>query len=313
MSIDVSESCPITLQVVCAPKQVKVLGGPYASTMDASTISADSSTGHDPGETLVVSSGGSSLPGQPGKSGSYPAQTFNGSQTMNFHSGGGAAPAEGSTVASGAGSSGSTAVSVRAVNIGPEMSKGLAGAVMPPSTNSVIQTPLMNSQNAVGASQPASKTVGATVTLARPPVPTARSGATLNENKNASPAVAAGTCATGVAMQTPLVNNIPQANPVSVSAGSHVIKAEPPTTLIQSAPQPAAVPGVPRLPVTMAPGSGAVRAVTPQVLAPRLPHTSPGQPSIHNIQLPHGELRHTFLLTLCALAVIFLHLFIICV
>uniref|UniRef100_A0A3Q3XDB7 TAFH domain-containing protein n=1 Tax=Mola mola TaxID=94237 RepID=A0A3Q3XDB7_MOLML len=247
--------------------------------MDASTISADSSTGHDPGETLVVSSGGTSLPGQPGKSGSYPAQTFNGSQTMNFHSGGGAAPAEGSTVASGAGSSGSTAVSVRAVNIGPEMSKGLAGAVMPPSTNSVIQTPLMNSQNAVGASQPASKTVGATVTLARPPVPTARSGATLNENKNASPAVAAGTCATGVAMQTPLVNNIPQANPVSVSAGSHVIKAEPPTTLIQSAPQPAAVPGVPRLPVTMAPGSGAVRAVTPQVLAPRLPHTSPGQPN----------------------------------
>uniref|UniRef100_H3CNQ7 TATA-box binding protein associated factor 4 n=1 Tax=Tetraodon nigroviridis TaxID=99883 RepID=H3CNQ7_TETNG len=39
---------------------------------------------------------------------------------------------------------------------------------------------------------------------------------------------------------------------------------------------------------TVAAVQGGVRALTPQVLAPRLPLTSPGQPSVHNIQIPPG-------------------------
>ncbi|XP_070758864.1 transcription initiation factor TFIID subunit 4 [Enoplosus armatus] len=264
--------------------------------MDASTASTDSTTGHDPGKTLDVSGDVTSPPNHQGKVGSYSAQTFNGSQTMNSHNSGSAAPPGGTPVTSGTGNSSSNirppAIAVTAVNSGSVMSKGLASAIMPPSSNSVIQTPLMNSQSVVTTSQPVSQTTGPTVTLARPPMQTAGSGATLNGNNNASPAVVANTTGqTGTVMQTPLVNNSQPSNSVSVSAESHIIKAEPPTTIIQSAPPPAVNPGAvsaPRIPATAAAGPGGIRALTPQMLAPRLPQSSPGQPSIHNIQLPPG-------------------------
>lgn len=213
---------------------------------------------------------------------------------MNSHNSGSAAPVGGTTATSGIGSSSNT-LSVTAVNIGPVMSKGLASAIKPPSSNSVIQTPLMNSQNIVASAQPVNPATGPTVTLARPPMQTAGSVATLNGNNNVSPAVVASTtCQTGIAIQTPLVNNSQPSNSVSVSAGSHIIKAEPPATIMQSAPQPAVIPSAPRIPVTVAAGAGGIRTLTPQVLAPRLPQTSPGQPSIQNIQLPPGELSHNF-------------------
>ncbi|XP_059186031.1 transcription initiation factor TFIID subunit 4-like [Centropristis striata] len=260
--------------------------------MDASTASTDSTTGCDPGKTLVVSGGVTSLPNHQGKVGSYSVQTFNGSQTMNSHNSGSAAPLGGATVTSGSGNSGSTAMSVTAVDSGPVISKGLASAIMHPSSNSVIQTPLMNSQSVVAAAQSVSQAAGPTVTLVRPPMQTAGSGATLNGNNNASHAVVVNTTGhTGIGIQTPLVNNSQPSNSVTVSAGSHIIKAEPPTTIIQSAPQPAVTPGAvsaPRIPTTVAAGPGGIRALTPQMLAPRLPQTSPGQPSIHNIQLPPG-------------------------
>ncbi|KAM9361621.1 transcription initiation factor TFIID subunit 4 [Symphorus nematophorus] len=263
--------------------------------MDASTASTDSSSsstttpGHDPGQTLVVSGGVTSLPNHQGKVvGSYSVQTFNGSQTMNSHNSGSAAvPLGGATVTSGVGNSSiNTAVSVTAVNSGPVMSK----AIMPPSSNSVIQTPLMNSQSVVSAAQPVSQAAAPTVTLVRPPMQTAGSGTTLNGNNNASPAAVANTTGqAGIAIQTPIVNNSQPSNSVSVSAGSHIIKAEPPTTIIQSAaPQPAVIPSAPRNPVTVAAGPGGIRTLTPQMLVPRLPQTSPGQPSVHNIQLPPG-------------------------
>ncbi|XP_035518451.1 transcription initiation factor TFIID subunit 4 [Morone saxatilis] len=257
--------------------------------MDASTASTDSTAGHDPSKTLVVSGAVTSLPNHQGKVGSYSVHTFNGSQTMSSHnSGSSAAPLGETTVTSGAGNGGSTAISVTSVNSGPATSKELAGAIMPPSSNSVIQTPLMNSQSVVASAQPVSQAAGPTVALVRPPMQTAGSGATLNGN-NASPVVAANTTGqTGIAIQTPLVNNSQPPNSVSVSAGSHIIKAEPPATIIQSAPQLAVTSSAPRVPVTGAAGPGGVRALTPQMLAPRLPQTSPGQPSIHNIQLPPG-------------------------
>ncbi|XP_022601274.1 transcription initiation factor TFIID subunit 4-like [Seriola dumerili] len=260
--------------------------------MDASTASTDSSPGHDPGKTLVVSDGATSLPNHLRKVGSYSVQTFNGSQTMNSHNSGSAALLGGTTVTSGTGNSSVPAVSVAAVNSGPVLSKGLASAIMPPSSNSVIQTHLMNSQSVVASAQPVSQPTGHTVTLVRPPMQTAGLGATLNGNNNTSPAVVANTTGqSGISIQTPLVNNGQPSNSVSVSARSHIIKAEPPTTIIQSASQPTVTPGAvsaPRTPATVAAGPGGIRALTPQMLAPRVPQTSPGQPSIHNIQLPPG-------------------------
>ncbi|XP_054473520.1 transcription initiation factor TFIID subunit 4-like [Anoplopoma fimbria] len=248
--------------------------------MDAST---DSTTGHDPDKTLVVSGAVTPLPNHQGKVGSYSAQTFNGSQMMNSHNSGSAGSVVGATVTSGPGNSGSTVISV---NSGPVVSKGLAGAIVHPSSNSVIQT-----QSVVSSAQPVSQAAAPTVTLARPPVQTAGSGATLNGNNIVSHAVAANTTGhTGFGMQTQLVNNSQPSN-----SGSHIIKAEPPTTIIQSAPLPAVTPGAvggPRVQsTTVASGPGGIRAPTPQMLAPRLlPQTSPGQPSIglHNIQLPPG-------------------------
>ncbi|CAJ1051377.1 transcription initiation factor TFIID subunit 4-like isoform X2 [Xyrichtys novacula] len=262
--------------------------------MDASTASTDHNTGRDVGKTLV-SGGATSLPNAHGKVGSYSVQTLNGSQTMNSHNSGSAAPLRGSTVTSDTGSSSSnvTAISVTAVSSGPVMSKGLTGPLMPPSSNSVIQTPLLNTQSVVASPQSVSQATGATVALVRPPMQTAGSG-TVNGNNNASPAVVANaTGQIGINIQTPLVHNSQSPNSVSVSAGSHIIKAEPPTSMIQSAPPSAVTPGAVsahRAPVTVAGAPGGIRTLTPQMLAPRLPQTSPGQPSIglHNIQLPPG-------------------------
>ncbi|XP_039653994.1 transcription initiation factor TFIID subunit 4-like isoform X2 [Perca fluviatilis] len=260
--------------------------------MDASTASTDSTTGHDPGKTLVVSGAVTSLPNHQGKVGSCSVQTFNGSQTINSHNSGSAAPIAGATVTSvTANSSSSTVISVTAVNSGPVMSKGLTSAIMHPSSNSVIQTSLVNSQSVVGPAQCVSQATGPTVTLVRPPMQTAGSGATLNGNNNVSHAVVSNTTGhTGIDIHTPLVNNSQPANSSSVSA-PHIIKAEPPTTIIQSPQQPAVTPGAvsaPRILSTVAAGPGGIRALTPQMLAPRLPQTPSGQPSVHNIQLPPG-------------------------
>ncbi|XP_068450800.1 transcription initiation factor TFIID subunit 4 isoform X2 [Clinocottus analis] len=249
--------------------------------MDASTASTDSTAGHDPDKTLVASGAVTPLPNHRGKVGSHSAQTFNGSQIMNSHNSGSADSLVGATPTSGNG--GDTVISVTS---GPALSKGLAGAITHPSSNSVIQTAVVNPQSVVSAAQPAE--------LVRPPAQPAGSGATFNGTNNASRAAAV--CTTGHAgygIRTPLVTCSQPSNPVPVSAGSHIIKAEPPTTIMQVAPPLAVTPGAvgaARLPSTVASAPGGIRPLTPQMLAPRLPQTSPGQPSIglHNIQLPPG-------------------------
>lgn len=254
--------------------------------MDASTGSTDTKRGHEPGNPLVVGDGISFPPNQPGKVASYSVQTFNGSQTMNSHNSGSIAPLEGAKATSGTGnnnsSSSSTVISAAAVSTGAVLSKGLTGVSLPPSSNSVIQTPLMNSDGVSAASQAA----GPTVTLVRPPMQTAGSGTTLNGSSTASPAVAANaTSQTGTGTQNPPVNN---GQPVS--AGSHIIKAEPPTMIIQSAPQPAAAaPSSISAPRPLGMSAAGAPGITTQMLAPRLPQASPGQPSVHNIQIPPGK------------------------
>uniref|UniRef100_A0A3Q4N8Q4 TAF4A RNA polymerase II, TATA box binding protein (TBP)-associated factor n=1 Tax=Neolamprologus brichardi TaxID=32507 RepID=A0A3Q4N8Q4_NEOBR len=230
---------------------------------------------------------------------------------MNSHNSGNAATLRGTIVTSGTGSSSSAAISVTAVNSGPVLSKGLAGVTMPPSSNSVIQTPLMNSQSVVASAQPVSQATGPTVTLVRTPMQTAGSGAILNGNNSASPSVAASASSqTGIGMQTPLVNNGQPSSSVAISAGTHIIKAEPPTTITETTPQPTVTPGavtVPRTSAAAAAATGGIRALAPQMLAPRLPQATPGQPSIHNIQLPPETIENVkkcknFLSTLIKLA-----------
>lgn len=236
--------------------------------MDAPPASTDSAAGRDPGKTLVVSGGVTFLPNHQGKVASLSAQALNGSQTMNSHSAGSAVPHGGTTVTSGAANSSSSP----AVSSGAGLSKGTSPS------NSVIQTTV------VASAQSVNQATGPTVTLVRPPMQTAGSVATLNGNNAASPSVAGTPAGIGVSSgQT--------SSSRAVSAGSHIIKAEPPTTIIQSTPQPVANPAAvssPRAPTTIAAGAGAVRPLTPQMLAPRLPQSAPGQPGVHNIQLPPG-------------------------
>ncbi|KAM4740260.1 transcription initiation factor TFIID subunit 4 isoform 6-T6 [Anableps anableps] len=253
--------------------------------MDASTASTDTKRGHEPGKPLVVSDDISFPSNHLGKVASYSVQTFNGSQTMNSHNSGSVAPLEGAKATSGTGNnSSSTVISAAAVSTGAVLSKGLTGVSLPPSSNSVIQTPLMNSDGVSAASQSS----GPTVTLVRPPMQTSGSGTTLNGSNTASPAVAANaTNQTGIGTQNPLVNNGQPGTSGSVSAVSHIIKAEPPTTIIQSAPQPP-TPSSISAPRPLGMSAAGAPGITPQILAPRLPQTSPGQPSVHNIQLPPG-------------------------
>ncbi|KAF7207793.1 transcription initiation factor TFIID subunit 4-like isoform X3 [Nothobranchius furzeri] len=239
--------------------------------MDASKASADSRTGPEPGKPLV-GDGVTFLPNHPEKVSSYSLQTFNGSQTMNSHNSGSAAPMQGATAPSVICTSGGIAAFAASAASGDSVpSKGLH-----PPANSVIQTPLMNPVSVAAAGQ----ATGPTVTLVRPPMQTAGPGATFNGNSAASTAVtSSSTNQPGSGAQIPLVNNGQASN----SAGSHIIKAEPPTTIIQSAQQPTGTPGTfsgPRAPVMTAGG------VTSHVLTPRLPQTPTGQPSVHNIQMP---------------------------
>lgn len=232
--------------------------------MDAPTISTDSQPGDDDRGQAPVG-GGLSAPTGPSGS-ANPEQTSSGSRTMNSHHSGSDAPAEGS-----AGTS----------DTGHKLaSKGLGGAATPPTSNSVIQTPVANSQNAV---QP-------TVALARPPMQPEGSAAKLNGENNASPGAPR---QAGTPVQASVAGNSQPASSVSVTAGLRVIKAEPPQA-IQTSPQLAVVPAAPRNVGTVAASQGGVRALTPQVLAPRLPQTSPGQPSVHNIQIPPGGLLYLF-------------------
>ncbi|XP_037534566.1 transcription initiation factor TFIID subunit 4 [Nematolebias whitei] len=219
--------------------------------MDASKASTDSKAGFDPTKALV-SDGLTFLPNHQGKVGSYSVQTFNGSQTMSCHGAGDAGPGVAST-------------------IGPSGGGSVLSKVQP---SSVIQTPLVNSESAA-AGQPGSQAAsGPTVTLVRQPMQTAGSGATLN----GSPAAA-----TNQTAQAPPVHTGQPGCSASVIAGSHIVTAEPPTTIIQSAPQPTGTISAPRPPVMAATG-GAI----PQMLTPRLPQPNPGQPSVHNFQLHSG-------------------------
>ncbi|MCI4390041.1 hypothetical protein PGIGA_G00118010 [Pangasianodon gigas] len=242
------------------------------------------------------------LPGHEVKLGTSTVQTLDGGDAMDPRS-------ESTPASSGSSSdpaaSATVSVTVPVVNNGPGIAKGLVTA--PSTSNTVIQAsfvsaPSVNVSSAPGGTASASATI-------RPSM----QAATLTINGNNSKASCVLTAAPSVATatgSTPLTNAQP---PVSVSASPAVsIKAESPQTVIQSAAHtgsPQVSPGAAKgaglmhataavrggAPVTgggatvAAAAAGGVRTIAPQqVLAPRLPQSTPGQPSIHNIQLPPG-------------------------
>ncbi|KAM9798774.1 transcription initiation factor TFIID subunit 4 isoform 2-T4 [Syngnathus typhle] len=131
---------------------------------------------------------------------------------------------------------------------GPVLSKGSSAAIVAPLSNTVIQTPLPSSQGVI-ASAP-------TVTLVRPPMQSVHLGPTLNGNSDGIRAVA------------------PAIKPESTATNMQASSQQTVTSDAAGAP-PAA-------------GPGGSQTLTQQILSPRLPLTSTGQPSVHNIQLPPG-------------------------
>ncbi|XP_077384572.1 transcription initiation factor TFIID subunit 4 isoform X2 [Festucalex cinctus] len=168
---------------------------------------------------------------------------------MNCHSSGSAVPPVRTTVASCNNSCLVTSVS----SSGPVLSKGSNVAIVPPLSNTIIQTPLSNSQGVIASAPTVTPTSGATVALVRPPMQTVHLGPTLNGNSD------------------------------RIRAMAPAIKAEPHAANIQTLSQHSVSAGAPP-----AAGPGGIQTLTQQIMSPRLPLTAPGQPSIHNIQLPPG-------------------------
>ncbi|KAJ8370670.1 hypothetical protein SKAU_G00106980 [Synaphobranchus kaupii] len=291
-----------------------------------SAAGSETSVGPSQGKTVAVSAMVTVVPNHDvgnGKVGTAGVQTLNGSNVViNSHSSGSVTAFTGTPSSTSSGSSCSNTVpAVTVVNNGPgSVVKEHLNAVLPPSSSTVIQTSLMNAQNIVTStvisSQTTSLSSGPTVTLVRPPMQSPGLGATQNGSNNtvlASTVTVANlntTVASGIPLQTP-----------------PVIKSESPKTIIQTTPPTVATGGVanagnvnlcqpmqsalhPTTSVsttgvigkntvlqnvtrtctstTVAVTPGGIRAIAPQVLAPRLPHTSQTQPNIQNIQLPPG-------------------------
>uniref|UniRef100_A0A674AH18 TATA-box binding protein associated factor 4 n=1 Tax=Salmo trutta TaxID=8032 RepID=A0A674AH18_SALTR len=252
------------------------------SAMDASSSESDSSAGHGQGKTVAVSASIiTPVPNHGGKVSSSATQTLNGGSLLNCHNSGSAVSLSGTPLSSSCTSSGNASVAVTVVNNGPGLSKGHASAVMPPSLNTTIsQASFVNSQNVVTSSHAMSLGTGPAIShIVRPSMQTAGSGTAMN-GPNAG-------------LPFDCLNNGQSPTSVAVSAGSHIIMAEAPKTIIQTAPGAVTNPSfqsAPRVstPVTVAASPGGSRSIAQQVLAPRHPQTSPNQPNVQNIQLPPG-------------------------
>uniref|UniRef100_A0A8C7DRN0 TATA-box binding protein associated factor 4 n=1 Tax=Oncorhynchus kisutch TaxID=8019 RepID=A0A8C7DRN0_ONCKI len=187
-----------------------------------------------------------------GKTGSAGVQTLNGSSVViNSHN----------LVSSAS----STVPAVTVVNNGP--GSLVEGNVILPSTS--IQTSLMDNAvtSTVVSSQPSVLNSVPTVTLVRPPMHTA--GAVTSPSGS----------------NTFLTSSVNVAHPAF--SGAQINKSESPKTSIQKTAQVTGT-AVAKSPSTIAISPGGIRAIAPQVLAPRLPQPQQNAPNIQNIQLPPG-------------------------
>uniref|UniRef100_A0A8C7TRV5 TATA-box binding protein associated factor 4 n=1 Tax=Oncorhynchus mykiss TaxID=8022 RepID=A0A8C7TRV5_ONCMY len=189
-----------------------------------------------------------------GKTGSACVQTLNGSSVViNSHN----------LVSSAS----STVPAVTVVNNGP--GSVVEGNVILPSTS--IQTSLMDNAvtSTVVSSQPSVLNSVPTVTLVRPPMHT--TGAVTSPSGS----------------NTFLTSSVNVAHPAC--SGAQINKSESPKTAIQKTAQvTGTAAAVAKSPSTIAISPGGIRAIAPQVLAPRLPQPQQNAPNIQNIQLPPG-------------------------
>ncbi|CDQ76016.1 unnamed protein product [Oncorhynchus mykiss] len=189
-----------------------------------------------------------------GKTGSACVQTLNGSSVViNSHN----------LVSSAS----STVPAATVVNNGP--GSVVEGNVILPSTS--IQTSLMDNAvtSTVVSSQPSVLNSVPTVTLVRPPMHT--TGAVTSPSGS----------------NTFLTSSVNVAHPAC--SGAQINKSESPKTAIQKTAQvTGTAAAVAKSPSTIAISPGGIRAIAPQVLAPRLPQPQQNAPNIQNIQLPPG-------------------------
>lgn len=202
------------------------------------------------------------------KSGTAGVQTLNGSTVLvNCHVSGS------SSVDTGGGGEPQPAVST--VNNGPVTASNDSSAVLSTAPSAITRTSPASAENTVISSHQAAQSVP-TVTLARPPMQTPSSA---SQSLTTSTAVC-----------------------VSSPTGSAASKVDSAKTIIQSgghvATSPAATVRSPTVlqtlrtstPSTMtSTPAGAIRAVTQQVLAPRVTQPQTNSTNIQNIQLPPGK------------------------
>ncbi|XP_063065083.1 transcription initiation factor TFIID subunit 4-like isoform X2 [Engraulis encrasicolus] len=252
-----------------------------------------------------------------GQKGTLGMPTLNGSNVViNSHSSG-SVPATPGTTASSINSVGGTGPAVTVVNNGPgSMVKGQT-IVIPSSSSTVIQTSLMNTPNVVTStvisSQTSCLTTGPTVTLVRPPMQT--SGPVTTQNGSNNSVLTANVNVAHMALSntstpvssSPLINKsespktiiqpTTQTGSPTVVAGNLTLGQPMQSTLQPGTTGAASVVGkspvlqnVTRtsVPSTITASPGGIRAIAPQVLAPRLPNAQPNQPNVQNIQLPPG-------------------------
>ncbi|XP_040920135.1 transcription initiation factor TFIID subunit 4-like isoform X2 [Toxotes jaculatrix] len=236
-----------------------------------------SKSGTTSGVVTVVSDT-ASCAGKPGATG---VQTLNGSAVvMNCHITGGAS-------ADSSGNNSKPAVTL--VNNGPvSVSKGSA-ADLSATPSTIIRTSSTSAQNTVTSpvisSQPSVKSVP-TVTLVRPPMQTPSNTSQSGGNPTTvltAPAVSVTSTA------GPLVTKLDSTKTV-MQTGAHVVASAVATGTTATMRSPTVLQNLrTSVPSTIAatPPSG-IRAIAPQVLAPRLTQPQQNAPNIQNIQLPPG-------------------------
>nr|XP_033485754.1 transcription initiation factor TFIID subunit 4-like [Epinephelus lanceolatus] len=196
------------------------------------------------------------------------AQTLNGSAVvMNCHvTGGGSQPA------------------VTLVNNGPvSVSKGGA-TVLSAAPSTIIRTS-STTASAVISSQPSVKTVP-TVTLVRPPMQTP----TNSSQSGGNPTTVLTSAAVSVMSTAGSAVNKFDSTKTIMQTGAHIVASTVATGTTATLRSPTVLQNLrTSVPSTIAatPPAG-IRAIAPQVLAPRLTQPQPNAPNIQNIQLPPG-------------------------
>ncbi|XP_049437285.1 transcription initiation factor TFIID subunit 4-like [Epinephelus fuscoguttatus] len=196
------------------------------------------------------------------------AQTLNGSAVvMNCHvTGGGSQPA------------------VTLVNNGPvSVSKGGA-TVLSAAPSTIIRTS-STTASAVISSQPSVKTVP-TVTLVRPPMQTP----TNTSQSGGNPTTVLTSAAVSVMSTAGSAVNKFDSTKTIMQTGAHIVASTVATGTTATLRSPTVLQNLrTSVPSTIAatPPAG-IRAIAPQVLAPRLTQPQPNAPNIQNIQLPPG-------------------------